>query len=139
MTATWDARLITRERAWALAGGWSVRPVARDGQVSLFCFRCGQPVTVLIPAGRADGYLVTLDGLVPAVLRHMVTHHGQSLSGGGNGRSTAGSAGTGQARPAARGPGPGHDGRGGDHLDDRPVDQAAGARAGNGPEGGDGG
>jgi hypothetical protein len=78
--AVWDDRLITRDRAAGLTGEWPVRVQDQDA-AGLF-LRCGK--------GTCDGnilrlpdpgMLISVDGMISAVLRHMVMCHGQSLSG----------------------------------------------------------
>jgi len=123
MTAQWDDRLISRERAYAIVADWPLYPQERAGQVFLDCQACGRAVTRLIGAEHhGTGYLMTPDGIMSAVLRHAVTYHDQSLSGGsGGGSGSAGGAGE-----TVRGADPAVHGGSGGHPGHRPVDQEAG-------------
>jgi hypothetical protein len=71
----WDDRLISRARACALAAEWPLMFSSAPGVTVMQCGRCTLAVTT-IPATVT----VTHDGLVPAVLRHMVMQHGQALN-----------------------------------------------------------
>jgi hypothetical protein len=77
VTPAWDARLISRDRALELAGA---HPVYLEdpgtGDEYLRCGKCQGNITRIGPGGA----LVTCDHLLAAVLRHLVTAHGQELS-----------------------------------------------------------
>lgn len=71
----WDGRLITRSRAAGMSGTWALTmdpPYLR-------CAGCGGNVTKLPGAGKT----INVDGIIAAVVRHMVMNHGHSLSGTG--------------------------------------------------------
>lgn len=70
----WDERLITQQRAYAIAGGWEV-----EGRYVLRCKDCGQA------CGEWGEAPTSPDDIVAAVLRHLVTAHDVALSGAGNG------------------------------------------------------
>ena len=73
-TAVWDDRLISRHRAADLAGTWQLMI---DRQY-LRCVVCGGNVTMLPVYGK----VLNVDGMIAAVLGHMVKCHNYSLSGG---------------------------------------------------------
>ena len=84
----WDGRLITRERAAAIVADHplQVRIQFRDDYLDeyhLECGRCGYSVLKLGDASR-ELPPFTMDGLISAVLGHLVMQHGAVLSGGGN-------------------------------------------------------
>lgn len=77
MTIAWDERLITRERAANLCGEWNLHvdyPYLR-------CSICDGNVMMFPSAGK----LFNTDGIIAAVLGHMVKCHNYNLSGVGNG------------------------------------------------------
>ena len=78
MTATWDERLITRHRAADIAGMWALHISGRY----LRCSDCSGNITMLA-ASNEVGRVVNIDGMIAAVLGHMVRNHGYSLSGTG--------------------------------------------------------
>jgi len=116
----WDDRLISRQRAYDLAGEWpleySTYHLASGQELHLICARCGLSAGRLNLAGRTP--LVTMDGMISMVLRHMVMQHAVALNNGGkeaNGRDEA---------PAAdAGNGPANHLRGQRIIDRRPHDQ----------------
>jgi hypothetical protein len=103
-SGVWDARLITPERSFALAGEWpfyahrelaelsqfemeSGGPsrAADRWQVNLRCARCDQSVAYL-GDGERQFRQVTVAELMSGVLRHMVMAHDVPLSGAGSSR-----------------------------------------------------
>jgi hypothetical protein len=100
----WDKRLITPETALALTGDRGVYFTAEVAELSQFapegggarqadqvqvnmrCAECRQSITLLaaadLMAPRAEGQPTTLGDLMSDILRHQVTAHDQSLSGG---------------------------------------------------------
>ena len=96
MTAIWNDKLITRGRAADMCGLWDIKldyPYLR-------CHMCDGNITRL----PGDGKLTSIDALIAAVLRHMCSSHGYSLSGAGNDE------GKGSDGAAADGPGRGRGG-----------------------------
>lgn len=98
MTATWDDRLITRHHAADMAGAWDLKldhPYLR-------CGLCDGNVTKL-PA------ILSIDGLIAAVVRHMTMNHGYSLSGSGYGADDSAAPNAARIGRSNRGAGdPGH-------------------------------
>lgn len=100
----WDRRLITPESALWLTGDHGVYFTAEVAELSQFapeggarqpdqvqinlrCAECRQSVTLLaaiadLMAPRVEGQPTTLGDLMSDILRHQVTAHDQSLSGG---------------------------------------------------------
>lgn len=101
----WDSRLITPESALWLTGDRAVFFTAEVAQLSQFapegggpaqpdqiqlnmrCRECGQSITLLaaerdLTAPRVAGGDTTAGDLISDILRHQVTAHNQSLSGG---------------------------------------------------------
>jgi len=101
----WDSRLITPESALWLTGDRAVFFTAEVARLSQFepegggaaqrdqiqlnmrCRECGQSITLLaaepdITAPRVEGGDTTAGDLISDILRHQVTAHDQSLSGG---------------------------------------------------------
>jgi hypothetical protein len=95
--ADWDARLLSPERALWMAGDWPLYatfevaqlsqfepegggdPQADQWQINLRCRKDNQSVAML---GDATSFTTSIGDLLSAVVRHMVTAHDQSLSGG---------------------------------------------------------
>ena len=77
-TVTWDERLISRARAADLAGTWETT-LDHQGAAGSFlrCVQCRGNVLKLPDPGR----LLNVDGVICAVVRHMVMSHNYSLSG----------------------------------------------------------
>jgi hypothetical protein len=75
MTQAWDQRLMSREKACALTADWPLLFSSAPGVTYVQCGKCTLAMTT-VPAGTP----VTHDGLVPAILRHMVMQHGQALN-----------------------------------------------------------
>ena len=99
MLADWDARLIEPERALYMAGDWPVYYTFARSSLAQFeqedraqiyqrCGRCHQSITALattteVPVMRElKGPQTTPADQLSDVLRHMVTAHDWSLSGG---------------------------------------------------------
>jgi hypothetical protein len=79
MPAGWDRRLLSPERALALAGDWPVRfTPLEDGSFHAICDACGQS------CGRFYAPLALLEtspaDFLSAVLRHMVMAHDTPLN-----------------------------------------------------------
>lgn len=73
--AVWNEKLLSRERAANMSGTWGLK---MDGQY-LRCAQCDGNVTML----PRDGKIINVDGIIAAVVRHMVmSAHGYTLSGG---------------------------------------------------------
>lgn len=74
----WDDRLLSRHRAADMSGEWLIK-------VDYPYLRCGQcDMNIMLLPG--DGKLISVDGIMSAVVRHMVmTAHGYTLSGVSNG------------------------------------------------------
>lgn len=102
--ADWDARLLSPERALALAGDWPVYAAyelaelsqfgdsqADRWQVNLRCRKCGQSCGLLgighgpLGADLDHSYQTNIGDLLSGVLRHLVTAHDLSLSGATSG------------------------------------------------------
>ena len=78
MQAVWDERLMTRARAADMAGMWELYLDHEQPDITfLRCSTCKGNVTLL----PADGKIISVDGMIAAVLGHMVKCHGCSLSG----------------------------------------------------------
>lgn len=96
---SWDARLITPARALGLAGDWELTatyelaelsqfepeaggPRAGDRwQVNLRCAVCSQSIADM---GDGTGQVrVSVEGVLTAMLRHLVNAHDMPLSGAG--------------------------------------------------------
>ena len=98
MTAIWNDKLITRGRAADMCGLWDIKLDHHDKGIVFFrCHICDGNITRL----PSDGKLTSIDALIAAVLRHMCSSHGYSLSGAGNDE------GKGSDGAAAHGPGGG--------------------------------
>lgn len=105
----WDRRLIAPEDALRLTGDRAVYFTAERAELAQFapegggaalpdqlqinmrCGQCHQSVTMLaaeqdVTAARLEGGETTIGDLMSDVLRHQVTAHDQSLSGGSRGR-----------------------------------------------------
>jgi hypothetical protein len=81
MTAVWNEKLITRARAADLCGTWPVKVDVQDhGTAYLRCLECDGNITLLTSAGT----VVSVDGLIAAVLRHLCSSHDYNLSGAGH-------------------------------------------------------
>ena len=79
MTAvTWDERLISRERAANLAGMWEAT-LDHQGEGGSF-LRCAQCKGNMLKL-PGPGHLLSVDGIISAVVRHMTMTHNYSLSG----------------------------------------------------------
>ena len=77
--ATWDPRLITRERAANLAGNWRLRIDNQQPDIVFMrCSVCDGNVMQLPQAGK----LIDVDSIISGVLAHMVRSHNYTLSGG---------------------------------------------------------
>ena len=76
MTAIWDERLITRERAANMCGSY---PVKVDSNTFLRCWKCDGNITLLV-----GGRMLNVDQIIGVVLRHMCSSHDYKLSGAGN-------------------------------------------------------
>lgn len=90
----WDERLITPDRAFALAGEWPLFASYELAELSQFgpeqidrvqnnlrCGRCKQSVALLGEGGTAGE--TTVAELLAGVLRHLVMAHDVPLSGAG--------------------------------------------------------
>ena len=75
-SATWDERLITRQRAADLCGTWSL-------SMDYPYLRCGD-CTGNITKLPSEGKTLDIDNLIAAVVRHMCMNHDYKLSGAGN-------------------------------------------------------
>lgn len=69
----WDERLISRARAANMCGTWELK----TDLPYLRCNQCDGNITMLPSGGR----VINVDGLISAVLGHMVKCHDYSLSG----------------------------------------------------------
>ena len=81
MTVIWDDRLLTRHHAADMAGTWDLKM----DHPYLRCAVCDGNVTMLPAAGK----IISTDGIIAAVVRHMAGNHGYSLSGSGYGNDSA--------------------------------------------------
>lgn len=76
----WDDRLLSRHRAADMSGTWGIK-------IDYPYLRCGQCDMNIMMLPR-DGKLISVDGLMSAVVRHMVmSKHGYVLSGAPQGGS----------------------------------------------------
>ena len=102
MLADWDARLLSPERALRLAGDWPLYATFEisllsdygdqpdQWQINLRCRKCQQSCGLLANGSGTSSTVITaaetsIGDLLSGVLRHLVTAHDLSLSGGSDG------------------------------------------------------
>lgn len=87
MTPQWDERLISQDRAISLSGSWPLTvEYAGPDSAYLRCVTCSGNVTLMPSAGKS----ISVDGIIAAVLGHMVRCHHYTLSGGAQNGDPAG-------------------------------------------------